>query len=262
MVWRLVALCVLRHCCSWEDIKTHTEECRSRIGEQMGHEPEGHERSQVHRRRRDVEPEVEVDWAPVATEKKGDPALVEQQDVEMPVETPVESASVKSGSDVVADNEERAEPRADEARNTIYKTTTKARLEPRRIQKKKHATPPRSGGRGHVDNSCWEWLCSDSTKPQLQYGCSCQFFCGCERGCRRHGINRCPYFDECWNPTGSSGTVGSMCFNVTDLVSTSEARPRRPSRESVQGLVKTCLVMCAEDLTEVCSSALFKERSM
>ena len=71
----------------------------------MEHEPEGHECLQVHKRRRDVEPEVEVDRAPVARENEGDPALVEQQDVEMLVATPVESASVKCGSDVVDDNE-------------------------------------------------------------------------------------------------------------------------------------------------------------
>ena len=45
----------------------------------------------------------------------------------------------------------------------------------------------------------------------------------------------------------SSGTVGSLCFNeskardfekLTNLVLTSNAFPGRPSRESVQGLVK------------------------
>ena len=52
----------------------HTEECRKRIGEKMEHDPEGRERLQVHKRRRDVEPEVEVDRAPVAEENEGDPA--------------------------------------------------------------------------------------------------------------------------------------------------------------------------------------------
>ena len=56
----------------------------------------------------DVELEVGVDQAPAARENEGDPAPLEQQDVEMPVETPGESASVKRGSDAVADNEERA----------------------------------------------------------------------------------------------------------------------------------------------------------
>ena len=85
-----------------------TEECQTRIGEQMEHDPDGHERLQVRKRRRDVEPEVEVDWVPVARENEGNPAAVEQQDVEMTVETPVEPASVERGSDAVADKEERA----------------------------------------------------------------------------------------------------------------------------------------------------------
>ena len=29
--------------------------------------------------------------------------------------------------------------------------------------------------------------------------------CGYERECWRHGTNRCPYFNECWNPTGLRG---------------------------------------------------------
>ena len=45
------------------------------IGEQMEHDPEGHERLQVHKRRRDVEPEVEGDRAPVVREDDGDPTL-------------------------------------------------------------------------------------------------------------------------------------------------------------------------------------------
>ena len=69
----------------------------------------------------------------------------------------------------------------------------------------------------------------------------------------------------------SPGAVGSLCFNeskardfekLTDLVLTSNALPGRPSRESVQGLVETYLEMCAVDLTEVYSPALFNERSM
>ena len=41
--------------------KLDTKECRARIGEHIEHDPEGHERLQVHKRRRDVEPEVEVE---------------------------------------------------------------------------------------------------------------------------------------------------------------------------------------------------------
>ena len=64
----------------------------------------------------------------------------------------------------------------------------------------------------------------------------------------------------------SSGTVGSLCFNeskardfekLTHLVLTSNAFPGRPSRESVQGLVKNCLELCA-----VYSPALFNERGL
>ena len=74
--------------------KPHTEECQTKIVEQLAHDPEGHERLQIHRCRRDVELEVRVDRAPVAREDDGDPAPLEQQDVEMPVDTPGEPAPV------------------------------------------------------------------------------------------------------------------------------------------------------------------------
>ena len=61
----------------------HTEECRSGIGEQMEHDPEGHERLQANKRRRDVEPEIGANRAPVARKNEGDPAPQERQDVEM-----------------------------------------------------------------------------------------------------------------------------------------------------------------------------------
>ena len=77
-------------------LKPHTEKCRQRIGQQMEHDPEGHERLQVHKRRRDVETEVEVHRTPVAKEKKRS-CTSGKQDVEMPVGTPVGSASVKRG---------------------------------------------------------------------------------------------------------------------------------------------------------------------
>ena len=66
--------------------KAHTDECRARIGEQMEHDPERHERLQLHKRKRDVELDVDEARAPVVREIAGDPALLEQQDVEMPVE--------------------------------------------------------------------------------------------------------------------------------------------------------------------------------
>ena len=74
----------------------------------MEHGPEGHERQQAHKRRRDVEPEIEANRAPAARENGGDPAPQERQDVVMSAEEPAGSASVESGSDAVADNEERA----------------------------------------------------------------------------------------------------------------------------------------------------------
>ena len=72
-------------CCACSDIavlgktsKPHTQGCRKRIGEQMERVPEGHERLHVHKRKRDVEPEVEVDQAPVARESEGDPTRLER----------------------------------------------------------------------------------------------------------------------------------------------------------------------------------------
>ena len=49
---------------------------------------------------------------------------------------------------------------------------------------------------------------------------------------------------------------------LTNLVLTSNAFPGIPSRESVEGLVKTCLDMCAVDMTEVYSPAVFNKSSM
>ena len=70
----------------------------------MEHGPECHERLQAHKRRRNVEPEIEANRAP--RENEGEPAPQEKQDVEMPVKAPAESASVKRGSDAAVDNEE------------------------------------------------------------------------------------------------------------------------------------------------------------
>ena len=160
--------------------KPHTEECEKKTGEQMEHDPEGRERLQVHRRSRDVEPEVEVGQSPVAKESDLDPAPLERQDVEMLVEAPAEAASVKRGSDAVADNEERARLRlrAEGKRGQkhdmqdVHETQakTKARLEPRGSEAWKHATTPRSGGRGHVDSSYFDSNCH--TAEFLHFDCS------------------------------------------------------------------------------------------
>ena len=77
--------------------KFHTDECRARIGNQLEHDPGGHERLQVHKRRRDAEPEVEGDQGPVVRENACDAALREQQDVEMLVEESSKSESVERG---------------------------------------------------------------------------------------------------------------------------------------------------------------------
>ena len=124
--------------------KPHTEEWRSRIGEQMVHDSEGHEPLQAHERRRDVEHEIEANREPVAGGNDFEPAPQEQQDVEMAVEAPAESASVKRGSDAVADNEERARLRlsAEGQRGQKHdvqdvqepQAKTRARLEPRWVR--------------------------------------------------------------------------------------------------------------------------------
>ena len=72
--------------------------------------------------------------------------------------------------------------------------------------------------------------------------------------------DRCSYIYECWSPTGQRGCKDFE--KLTNLVLTSNAVPGRLSRESEQGIVKTCLEMSAVDLTEVYSPAIFNERSM
>ena len=67
---------------------------------------------QQHLTQKSFEQGLESKWkgdrAPVVREDEGDPTLLEQQDVEMPVEVSGGSASVKRGADAVANNEERA----------------------------------------------------------------------------------------------------------------------------------------------------------
>ena len=110
----------------------------------MVHDLGGRERLQLHKRRREVEPEVDVDQAPVARENEGDAEPLGQHDVEMPVEAPAASASVKRGSDAVADNEERTglRLRAEGKRGQKHdmqdvlepQARTKVRPEPRRVR--------------------------------------------------------------------------------------------------------------------------------
>ena len=128
----------------------------------MEHDPEGQERLQAHKRRRDVELEVEVDRAPVARENEGDPAPLGRHDVEILVEAPVGSASAKRGSDAVADSQERARLRlrAEGKRGQKHDTQdvvetqakTKARLVPRRGQKRE-STPPLPDLEEEIENT-------------------------------------------------------------------------------------------------------------
>ena len=107
----------------------------------MEHDPEGHERLQAHKRSRDVVLEVEANPAPVARENEGDPAPLERHVVEE--EAPVESASVKRGPDACL--RIRAEGKRGQKHNLQDvlepQAKTKARLEPRRGQKRESTQP-------------------------------------------------------------------------------------------------------------------------
>ena len=222
-----------------------------------------------------------MDRAPVTRKHEGDPAPVEQHDVEMPVETLVDSTSVICGSDAVADNEEeraRLRLRAEGKQGQKHdiqdvldpQAKTKVRLEPRRGLKRESAQPlpdleeevtstvPVVSGPAPIQGgSSWstDFLANSSVAASVSVEVQTSVLISTNFGIQ----------------PASCGTVGSLCFNeskardfekLTDLVLTWNACPARPSRESVQGLVKTCLEMCAVDLAEVYSPALFNERSM
>ena len=93
------------------------------------------------------------------------------------------------------------------------------------------------------------------------------------RGCSSPTSSSCPCPSRATPARHHEGRlervrVGSLCFNeskgrdyekLMDLVWTSKAFPGKPTRESVQGLVKTCLEMCAVDSTVVFPPTLFDE---
>ena len=58
---------------------SHTDECRTRIDEQMKYDPESQKRLQVHKRRRDADPEIEGDRSLIVKDDEGHPALLEQR---------------------------------------------------------------------------------------------------------------------------------------------------------------------------------------
>ena len=76
----------------------------------MEHDHEGHERLFCKFTHADETWNLRWERTRHRSQEKNDcdPAPQERQDVDMPVKAPVESASVKRGSDVVADKEERA----------------------------------------------------------------------------------------------------------------------------------------------------------
>ena len=79
--------------------KLDTDGCRARLGQQMEHDPEGQERLQAHKRKRDVE--LEVGEAPVAAETADDPAPLRQQNVAMPSTGNCKPSSLLSASQTV-----------------------------------------------------------------------------------------------------------------------------------------------------------------
>ena len=126
---------------------------------------------------------------------------------------------------------------------------TKARLEPRRCQKRESAQPLPSleeevASIGFIasGSSPIQGGLSSSTDVPVKSSVHISVLISTNVGIQ----------------LANSGTVGSLCFNeseardvkkLTDLVLTSNAFPGRTSRESVQVLVTTCLEMCAVDLT-------------
>ena len=146
-----------------------------------------------------------------ACKTTGDPALQEQQDVEMPVEVPGGSASVKRGADAVADTEERARLRlrAEGPRGQKHdmqdvlehQAKSKARLESRRGQKRVSTQLLE----GEVGKTTFTVPVVCGSVP-IQGGSSSstdvlvQTFVAANMS-RGHGTNQCPCVVGCWNPT-------------------------------------------------------------
>ena len=221
---------------------------------------------------RDVESENEANGAPIASENEGDPVLQEQREVEMPVEASVESACVKRGSDAVADTQERARLRLRAEGKRGQKHEKQDVLEPQ--AKTRARLESRRGWRAKAPNLFQIWrkrsrrstVLVESGPAPIQGGSSSIPDVPVDSSVATKVIVEDMVQTSVLNSTSvgiqpaSSGTVGSLCFNeskardfdkLTNLALTSDAFPGRPSRESVQGLVKTCLEMCAVDLTEV-----------
>ena len=181
----------------------------------------------------------------------------------MSVEALAESASVKRGSDAVADNEERARLRlraeGKRARNMVYKAhwNPRARRRPgwsrggvrsvkahnlsqnwrKRSRQKKLKVPVGSSVAASV--SVQDMVQTDVPIPTCVLESNRPALVQLDR------LGKARDFEK-----------------LTNLVLTTNEFPRIPSRESVQGPVKTCLEMRAVDPTEVYSPSTFNERSM
>ena len=163
--------------------------------------------------------------------------------VEMQVEAPAESASVKRGSDAVADTEERARLRlrADDMQDVLEpQAKTRARLERRRGQKRESTQPLAE--------------LEEEVTPTIQGGASSSADVPVDASVA--ASVRVEDMVQTDVPT-SGGTqparvqLAKDYEKLSDHVLTSNAFSGILSRESVQGVVQTCLEMCAVDLTEV-----------
>ena len=149
------------------------------------------------------------------------------------MEALVESASWKRGSDAAADNEgqSRGGVRSVKARNLSQIWRKRSNIQRRQFLLRVALLQSSSSADVLVESSV---ATSVSVEDMIQTDVPIS---------TRVGIQ-----------PASTGTVGSLCFNeskardfenLTNLVLTSNAFPGRPSRESMEGLVKTLLDMCS-----------------
>ena len=186
--------------------------------------------------------------------------------MEMPVEALVESASAKRGSDDVADNEERARLRlrAEGQRSQKHdmqdvletQAKTRARLEPRRGQKRESTQPlpdleeevmssvPVESGSAPIQGGL-------SSSADVPVNSSVATSLSVEDTVQSSD----PISASVGIHLASPGTVGSLRFGgskakefekMANLVLTSNAFPGTPSSESVQGLSNPALFVHVE----------------
>ena len=146
----------------------------------------------------------------------------------------MKSASVKRGSEAVADNEERPRLRLRAERKRGQQPLPDLEEEVTSTVLVESGSAPTQGGSSSsadvpVDSSV---ATSVSVEDMVQ--------------------TSVPFSTSVGTQPASAGTTGTLCFNeskpkdfekLTNLVLTSKAYPGRPSSESVQRLVKTCVGM-------------------